>query len=411
MSAAKPNRKRRTPWIIAIAVAAIGLSGWYWISNGQGNPEYTVVSVTRGDIEDSITALGTLEPLNYVDVGTQVSGQLKVLHVELGDQVEQGQLLAEIDPTVYLARVEASTAQLANQQAQLKDREAQHDLARLQAERQRNLFREDATSREALETAEASLRSAAAQIDVLKAQIRQTESSLKADQADLGYTRIYAPMTGTVVQQLANQGQTLNANQTAPVVVQIADLSTMTVRTQVSEADISQLRVGMPAYFSTLGQPTRRWEGELRQILPTPEVINNVVLFNALFDVPNPGGDLLPQMSAQVFFVRAAADNVLTVPVSALRQVSRAERVQGAPSRQADGVDQSEQASRGRPYEVQVLDAQDRPQNRMVRIGVRTRVLAEVIDGLEEGDRVVTGNLRTSAQSSQPQGGPPRRFM
>tara|TARA_R110000796_G_scaffold127333_3_gene242528 strand:- start:38150 stop:39340 length:1191 start_codon:yes stop_codon:yes gene_type:complete len=381
--------------LAAIALGTAALVWFMWLSPQNRVPEYTSAEVGRGTIEDNITALGTLGPLDYVDVGTQVSGQLLRLHVALGDSVEKDQLLAEIDPTVYLARVEASTAQLANLQAQLADREAQHTLARLQAERQNNLRKLDATSQEALESAQATLRSASAQIAAVKAQIRQTESSLKGDQADLDYTRIYAPMSGTVVQQLANQGQTLNANQTAPVVVQIADLSTMTVRTQVSEADISRLQPGMSAYFSTLGQPNRRWEGTLRQILPTPEVINNVVLFNALFDVPNEDGQLLPQMSAQVFFVNESAENVLTVPVAALSKPLRNE---------ADAT-----LARGSRHEVQVLDTQGRPQLRTITVGTRNRVVAEVIEGLNEGDRVVTSGLPSDSNADG--GRVPRRFM
>tara|TARA_R110002051_G_scaffold83393_1_gene147741 strand:+ start:46632 stop:47786 length:1155 start_codon:yes stop_codon:yes gene_type:complete len=381
-------------WLTAVVLGVAALTWFLWLSPQNRAPEYASVEVQRGSIEDNITALGTLGPLDYVDVGTQVSGQLLRLHVELGESVEKDQLLAEIDPTVYLARVEASTAQLANLQAQLADREAQQTLARLQAERQRNLRKLDATSQEALESADATLRSASAQIAAVKAQIRQTESSLKGDQADLDYTRIYAPMSGTVVQQLANQGQTLNANQTAPIVVQIADLSTMTVRTQVSEADISRLEPGMPAYFSTLGQPNRRWEGTLRQILPTPEVINNVVLFNALFDVPNQDGQLLPQMSAQVFFVNESAEDVLTVPVAAL---GRPVRDQAAPA-----------PERGSRYEIQVLDSQGRPQPRTITVGTRNRVLAEVIEGLTAGEKVVTSSL-VNGQSAD--GRVPRRFM
>ncbi len=395
MKSGSPTRPRRLWWVLAILVIAAALVWFFWFAPDNRTPAYTTATVGRGNIEDSITALGTLEPLNYVDVGTQVSGQLRVLHVQLGDQVEEGQLLAEIDPTVYLARVEASKAQLANLRAQLTDRESQRTLARLQAERQRNLIKLDATSQEAVESAEAALRSASAQIEAIKAQIRQTESALKGDEADLSYTRIYAPMTGTIVQQLANQGQTLNANQTAPVVVQIADLSTMTVRTQVSEADIAQLRVGMSAYFSTLGQPERRWEGTLRQILPTPEVINNVVLFNALFDVPNTDGDLLPQMSAQVFFVRSAAEDVLTVPVSALQSTGTRGSVGQRGSREA---------------EIQVLDAQGRPQPRTVILGTRNRVMVEIREGLEEGDKVVTGSLAGKTdQARNPS--PGRRMM
>ncbi|HIZ50387.1 MAG TPA: efflux RND transporter periplasmic adaptor subunit [Candidatus Pseudomonas excrementavium] len=362
---------RRFLWLFAVLAVVAALLWFFWLAPDNKGPELVTAPVERGDIEDSVTALGTLEPLNYVDVGTQVSGQLEKLHVEEGEQVEEGQLLAEIDATIYLAKVEATEAQLENLQAQLADREATQVLARLQAERQRNLIKLDATSQESVEQADATLRSATAQIAALKAQIRQLESQLKEARADLSYTRIYAPMTGTVVDQLANQGQTLNANQTAPIIVQIADLSTMTVRTQVSEADITQLQVGMPVWFTTLGQPDVRREGILRQILPTPEVVNNVVLFNALFDVPNPDGKLLPQMSAQVFFVKAAADNVLTIPVSALKPLQRGP---------GSGADQR--------YSVRVLE-NGVPQHRVVRVGTMTRVSAEVLEGLEAGDEVV----------------------
>src|SRR5690606_23633523 len=154
-----------------------------------------------------------------------------------------------------------------------------------------------------------------------KSQIEQTESSLKGDEVTLSYTNIYAPISGTVVQLLAKQGQTLNANQITPIILRIADLSTMTVWTQVSEADIPKLELGMPAYFTILGNPDQRWSGTLRQILPTPEIINNVVLYTALFDVPNPDHKLMTQMSAQVFFVSASAQDVVIAPVSALRPV------------------------------------------------------------------------------------------
>lgn len=389
----------KTLMLTAVLAVTVALAWLFWLAPQNRSTGYLTAEVQRNDVEDSITALGTLGPLDYVDVGTQVSGQLLRLHVELGERVEEGQLLAEIDPTLYLARVEASTAQLENLRAQLADREAQHTLARLQAERQRSLIALDATSQESVESAEATLRSAKAQIAAIKAQIRQTESTLRGDQADLDYTRIHAPMAGTVVQQLANQGQTLNANQTAPVVVQIADLSTMTVRTQVSEADISHLSVGMPAYFSTLGRLDRRWEGTLRQILPTPEVINNVVLFNALFDVSNSDGELLPQMSAQVFFVRESATNVLTIPVAALGQARSP-----ASNQTTDGA-----SERGEHHQVQVLNARGEAETRTIRVGSRNRVVAEVLEGLAEGDQVITGGATPLASDDASRS--PRRFM
>jgi len=399
---------RRFLWLLAALAVVAGLLWYFWLGANNKAPELVSAPVERIDIEDSVTALGTLEPLNYVDVGTQVSGQLKVLHVIEGEQVEEGQLLAEIDPTIYLAKVEATEAQLENLKAQLTDREATQVLARLQAERQRNLIKLDATSQESVEQADASLRSATAQIAALKAQIRQLESQLKEAQADLSYTRIYAPMSGTVVDQLANQGQTLNANQTAPIIVQIADLSTMTVRTQVSEADITQLQVGMPVWFTTLGQPDVRREGVLRQILPTPEVVNNVVLFNALFDVPNPDGKLLPQMSAQVFFVKASAQGALSVPVSALQPIARRPPqgpgtgpARGTNAQRGNGGERDSAAGNGRRYRVQVLE-NGQPQERIISVGVMTRVSAEVLDGLAEGEEVVISGGQPSASAPQP---------
>ncbi len=308
-----------------------------------------------------------LEPSDYVDVGAQVSGQLELIHVRVGQPVSTGDLLAEIDPTVYVAKVDATRAQLKNQQAQLSDRKAQLQLAEIQFQRQQNLWREDATTRESLQTAEASLASARAQLAMLEAQIEQTSSTLRAEEANLGYARIYAPMDGTVVSIEARQGQTLNASQTAPLLMRIANLSTMRVRAQVSEADVGKLQPGMRVYFTTLGDVEHKLYGELQYIEPTPpEVTNNVVLYNALFTVNNQeGGRLLPpQMTAQVFFIQDEALNVLRVPVSAVVR-----------------------------NQVKVLDAKGgQPQIRAIETGISNRVYVEVRSGLNEGDQVVLAN-------------------
>lgn len=362
--------------LVAVAVAA-GFAVWRlgpW--GGETADGVVTATVERGDIEDSTTALGTLQPRDFVDVGTQVSGQLRTIHVQLGDTVKQGELLAEIDSTVYQTRVEADRAQLLNLRAQLAERQAQLVLADQQFRRQRNLMKANATSEEAFQAAEAGVASARAQIEALRAQIQQTESTLRGNEANLGYTKIYAPMSGTVVSQTAKRGQTLNANQQAPIILRIADLSVMTVTTQVSEADVGKLRLGMDAYFTTLGQPDRRWYGKLRQVLPTPEVVNNVVLYNALFDVPNDGGELMTQMSAQVFFVSAAAKDVPVVPMAALKRAK-------------DG------------YVAQVVGPDGRVEERKVTVGVTNRVSAEVVSGIEQGEHVVIGN--------RPAGAPPRR--
>ena len=229
-------------------------------------------------------------------------------------------------------------------------------------------------------------------LDSLNAQLRERGSDLRRAETNLGYTKIYSPLTGTVVSQTSEQGQTLAATQTAPVIVTVADLSTMTVEAKVSEADIARLTPGMTGWFTTLGGDDKRWEGTLRLIEPTPEIENNVVLYKALFDVPNPDGRLMITMTAQVFFVVAQAQDVLTVPAAAVRNGRDGSVVQ---VRQDDGT----------------------VARRTVETGLATRAVVEIRSGLNEGDDVVVSadgapsGGRPSQSQSQSQrrgpGGPP----
>lgn len=372
--------------LLAAGTALALFGAWrLWGTPAHTEGTYATQPVTIGDIEETVTALGSLQPIEYVDVGAQVSGQLKKIYVAIGDEVKSGQLLAEIDPAVYEAKVRADEAQLLNLRAQVAEKKAQRTLAEQQFARQKTLLADRATSQDAYDTAEANLKVTDAQIKALEAQIKQTESTLNGDRANLSYTKIYAPMSGTVVSLVARQGQTLNANQTAPTILRIDQLGTMTVWTQVSEADVAKLRLGMSAYFTTLGRPGRRHYGTLRQILPTPEIVNNVVLYDALFDVANPDLDLLPQMSAQVFFVVNEAKNALLVPMAAV-------------------LGQADTGSRDGGYTVRVLE-NGKPAVRPVTLGVTNRLMAEVRSGLEAGELVV---LEQPAQAAQTGSSVPR---
>lgn len=385
--------------VIVLVVLLLSGAGYYawrtWLAGDSSADKLITAVVQSGDLEDTITATGTLQPIDYVDVGTQVSGQLKKLRVALGDKVTQGELLAEIDPTVYLSKVDADEAQLLNQQAQLADKAAQLHLAEQQLARQQRLTQENATTTELLQSAQAAQLSAKAQVDALHAQIKQTNSTLRGDKANLGYTKIYAPMAGTVVSVAAKQGQTLNANQQAPIVLRIADLSSMTVEAQVSEADITKLRLEMPVYFTTLGD-TRRYHSKLRQIPPTPNVVNNVVLYDALFDVANPQQALMSQMTAQVFFVTASARKTLLVPIAALRPAAvKAKPASGHKGRSGDGplpgsVDPRSQFSNA-PALVSVVGSDGKVVDRNVQVGVTNRVSAQILAGLVLGERVLIG--------------------
>ncbi len=400
LAGARPAPKRRTRTVLLVIALTLVAAGGYllwskWLAPADPATQFATAVVQRGDLEDVVTASGTLQPRDFVDVGTQVSGQLRKLYFDVGAIVKQGDLLAEIDPTVFKSRVDADRAQLDNLRAQIADREAQSVLAEQQFQRQQNLTRENATSDDALQTAAATLQSAKAQIAALRAQVQQVESQLRGDEANLGYTRIFAPMAGTIVSQAAKQGQTLNANQQAPIILRIADLSTMTVQTQVSEADVSKLRVGMDVYFTTLGGEGKRYYGKLRQINPTPQVVNNVVLYDALFDVPNPAGDLMTQMTAQVFFVLASAKDAILVPVSALQPVPRANGGRRAARTGAARTSKVELDPRtrfaGKQALVRVVDDQGNIEERKVDVGAMNRVSAAIASGLAPGERVVAG--------------------
>lgn len=316
--------------LVVLAALALGLAAWSLSRGGKDGKELIGVEVRKGDIEDLVAATGALQPRDYVDVGAQVSGQLKMIHVEVGQSVKEGDLLAEIDAEQSAAKVDASLAQMRSLEAQLEQKrlslaKAERDLARY-----RNLLAAEATTLESVQNAETEAANMRAQMAQLRAQIDQLRASTRVEEANLKYTRIYAPMAGTVVSIAAKKGQTLNTNQQAPTLMRVADLSVMNVQTQVSEADVAKLRVGMDAYFTTLGGQGRRWYGKLTKIEPTPTVTNNVVLYNALFEVPNDSGSLMTQMTAQVFFVVAQVHDVLVIPMSALNQVPGQRRAAGA---------------------------------------------------------------------------------
>ena len=369
-----PSRTRY--WIagllIFVLVAGIGL-WFYWAEpagSDQGSWEGTT-TIEYGDIEENVTAQGKLEPKEYVDVGVQVTGQLQKLHVELGDIVKTGQLLAEIDPRIYAARVQADEARINSLRAQLVEQEALILFAGRQYQRNQRLYRTKAVSQEALQDSESNNKAALARADSIRAQLEEIQSTLSGDRANLGYTKIFAPMDGTVVQQSARAGQTLNANQQTPTIMQLAKLDKMTVRAQTAEADIMRITPGLPVYFTTLGSEQRRWRGNVRQILPTPETLNNVVLYNVLVDVDNEDGLLMTGMSAQVFFVLGEARHALIIPINAL-------------GKRLPEQDDAE----GSAYRVKVLGADPKMNEKVIHIGLQNRRFAEVRAGLTEGDRV-----------------------
>ena len=380
----RPRPARRALLVVACLIPIVAFATWQSLTPGRD--ALATVTVTRADIENSVTALGTLQPRRYVDVGAQASGQIRKIHVEAGDQVQEGQLLVEIDPATQKAKLDASRYAIENLQAQLQEQKAQHQLAHQKYQRQQRLSAGNATREEDVQTAKAELSATQARVQMFQAQIRQAQASLRSDEAELGYTRIYAPMTGTVVAVDARVGQTLNAQQQTPLILRIAKLSPMTVWAEVSEADIGHVKPGMSAYFTTLSGGSRRWTSTVRQILPIPpkplnETQSNgspsstsksgtgrVVLYTVLLDVDNADNALMAEMTTQVFFVASQVKDALTVPVAAL---------QGVPGSTA-------QIAR-------VVAKNGAIEDREVRLGISDRLRVEVLGGLNEGDHLLIG--------------------
>ena len=380
----RPRPARRALLVVACLIPIVAFATWQGLTPGRDS--LATVTVTRADIENSVTALGTLQPRRYVDVGAQASGQIRKIHVEAGDQVQEGQLLVEIDPATQKAKLDASRYAIENLQAQLQEQKAQHQLAHQKYQRQQRLSAGNATREEDVQTAKAELSATQARVQMFQAQIRQAQASLRSDEAELGYTRIYAPMTGTVVAVDARVGQTLNAQQQTPLILRIAKLSPMTVWAEVSEADIGHVKPGMSAYFTTLSGGSRRWTSTVRQILPIPPKPLNetqgsgspsstsksgtgrVVLYTVLLDVDNADNALMAEMTTQVFFVASQVKDALSVPVAALQSVP------GSAAQIA-----------------RVVAKNGAIEDREVRLGISDRLRVEVLEGLNEGDHLLIG--------------------
>ncbi|MBP0717246.1 macrolide transporter subunit MacA [Burkholderia sola] len=377
----KTHRRRRIV-LATLAVVAIAAGVTLKACAPAKHPQYLSAPVTRGDLENAVLATGALQAFRQVDVGAQVSGQLKTLKVKLGDKVTKGQWLAEIDPVISENALRQARASEESLRAQQQSAAAQLTQAELAFRRQQAMLPDDATSRESFEAAKATLDVQRATVASLAAQIRSARIQIETAQANLGYTRIVAPIDGQVVAIVTQEGQTVIAQQQAPVILKLANLDTMTVKAQVSEADVIRVSAGQTAYFTSLGEPDKRHYGKLRAIEPAPQNYadaqsplggggakpNAAVFYNALFDVPNPEHRLRIAMTAQVNIVLGDARNALIIPAAALGE------------KRKDGT-----------VAVRVLRADGSTETRHVRIGINNNVRVEVLAGLKDGERVVIG--------------------
>ena len=390
------TRKNTLRWItIALGLVALGaVAKWQFFPAAQP-PSFVTATATTTDLQDTVLATGVLQAFKQVSVGAQVSGQVKVLKVALGDKVKAGQLIAEIDSVPQQNTLRNAEAALANMEAQLKAQKATQIQTSLALQRQKELRAADANARADLESAQAANDLALANIDALKAQILQAQVTVDTAKVNMGYTRITAPIDGQVVAIVTQQGQTVNANQSTPTIIKLAQTETMTVKTQISEADVTRVKMGQKVYFTILGEPNKRYTATLRSIEPAPDSIltettsststtaaSTAIYYNGLFDAPNEDGKLRISMTAQVQIVRADAPGALTIPATALGP------------RGKDGS-----------YTVRVVGADGQAQPRSIKVGLNTNVSVQVLEGLVEGDKVVIGDAATAPSKTGQQGG------
>ncbi|WP_421227881.1 efflux RND transporter periplasmic adaptor subunit [Aeromonas enteropelogenes] len=368
-----PSPKRTVLALSTLFAAA--LIGWLaWPS--QPATEMLTAKVTREDISQTVLASGVLQAIEQVDVGAQVSGQVTRLAVEDGVQVNKGDLLAEIDPLIAQNNLKTAEAELASNLAQLKIKQAQLKQYELAWRRQVEMFRQEASSRADLESAEAQLAVTRAEMQNSQANIDSARIKVERAQTELGYTKILAPMDGTVISIVTRQGQTLAASQTVPTLLKLANLDTMTVKAQISEADVTKVKAGMPVYFTLIGDPDTRYQGTLRavelaptnineQVTTTSTTSNAAVYYYALFDVPNPDHALRVAMTTQVTIVLGERKQVLTLPQTALgKQVANDE------------------------YEVTLVRDGAPGETRRIKTGMKDEIRIEVVSGLTEQDEV-----------------------
>lgn len=378
-------------WLIATTLVALlgaGTAGYFVLGTPAKDEVPRTVPVTRGNVEETVLASGTIQASSLVSVGAEVSGRIKLLSVALGDDVKAGDVIAEIDSLNQENEVKAAEASLANVTAQQAIQQANLAQARVALERAQKLNPEKLISDADLQAADLGVQVAEGQLQAIAAQIQQAEISVDTAKLNLDRTKILAPSDGTIVAVAVEVGQSVNANNASPTIVKIANLDSMVVKAEISEADVPRVEPGQKVYFTILGDPDNKIEATLRAVEPAPESIaddttsssssSTAIYYNGLFDVDNPGHRLRISMTAQVTIVLKSAENVLTVPASVLTQKDR----QGN-------------------YTVEVWSQQkETAEPRRISVGLNNKITAEVTDGLSEGDLIVSGGSTGAAAAS-----------
>jgi len=372
--------KKTIVWLLILAASGSALYFYSQSKTPKPDQLYRFQQLSRGDVTQTISANGTLNPVTLVNVGTQVSGRVSKLYVDFNDEVEKGQILLELDDSLFTAQIEEARGNVRNAQSAL-------ELAQANEARMRSLFQQEYVSKQELDQAVQALKSARAQVDTSQAQLRRHQTNLE-------YSIIRSPVSGVVVDRVVNVGQTVAASFQTPTLITIAqDLSKMEINSSFAEADIGNIKVGQKARFNVDAYPNRSFEGIVKQVRLNPTITSNVVTYNVVVSVDNPDLTLLPGMTAYVNIAVASHENVLLAPNSALRFKPRQDDAQDQPATPAPRVRKKSgdpDVPSGKVYILQQGKLEAVP----VELGVTDGRVTEIsTDQLKEGDRVVVGEL------------------
>ncbi len=394
-------------WILIAAVLALGAGGYFYFRHGSGEKlNFNTVATTRGELTATVTATGILNPVVNVTVGSQVSGRISKLYVDYNSPVTKGQVLAEIDPATYQATVEQAGADLANAQANL-------ELQRVQFNRNSELFTNKLISGSDFDISLATLHSAEATVKIKQA-------SLSNAQVNLNYCKILSPVDGVVISRAVELGQTVASSFNTPTIFQIAnDLTKMQIDSNVAEADVGGVIEGQSVEFTVDAYPTRTFHGAVAQVRNSPITVNNVVTYDTVISVTNADYKLKPGMTANVSVIVSQRDDALKIPNVALR--FRPPESAVVLTNAVGGVLQTNEVAggkggrkgkgnRGLRTVYMLAGDESAPQLKPMQIktGITDGIFTEVVDGLKEGDKVVSSVVQNDAQTaatSSPFGG------
>jgi HlyD family secretion protein len=384
--------------ILVLLLAAGGFFGYRTYFTGDKSPRFKTEAVSSGSITSQVVATGTVNPVTLVQVGSQVSGAIQKLYVDFNSVVKEGQIIAQIDPSLFQAKVDQTEADLKNAKAVLENQKVTLADAQRTLERYKTLFRDNLVARNDLDQAQVKYDQAVASVKTAEAQIGSARANLASAKTNLDYSIIRSPVKGTVVNRNVDVGQTVAASLQAPTLFTIAqDLTNMQVDTNVDEADIGRLKTGQTANFTVDSYPGETFTAQVFQVRNAPTTVQNVVTYDVVLRVKNPDLKLKPGMTANVSIIIDEKDGVLKVPNAALRFKMP------VPSSKANSVEELRKKWKGWSM-LWIFEPEKKPRPTFIKPGISDGKYTEIARGkLKEGDLVIT-EILTDKEKKSPAG-------